>query len=119
MEDEALVAMLDAMPKGALPALATLALDHNELGDAGIEALAFRLAAGEWPKLRHLSLGGNEPLDPLAPHDAVANRREIAEALKERARHPSSGASAIHVDWDGYHRHHLDLPTCTTHEQPL
>ena len=52
-----------ALGKGALPALETLWLNENQIGDAGLSALASACASGALPKLTELYLQWNKIRD--------------------------------------------------------
>ena len=51
------------------PAVQTLALERNQIGDAGVTALANACASGSLAKLKYVLLGGNpgssEPMDKV------------------------------------------------------
>ena len=58
--DAGLAALAEALEKGALPALKELYLDYNEIGDEGVKALMAAAGAGWLAKLEGFLLTGNE-----------------------------------------------------------
>ena len=54
-------ALADAALRGAMPALATVRLAHNSIGDVGATAFTSALARrGALPRLREVDLQGNQ-----------------------------------------------------------
>ena len=58
--DEGVVALAEAVGKGALPKLKTLGLGDNQIGDEGVVALAEAVGKGALPKLEELNLVSNQ-----------------------------------------------------------
>ena len=70
-----MIALADAVGKGALPALKVLYLDSNAIGDVGVQALAGAVSKGALPQLKEANvyLGGNP-----------GNAELVKGALRER-----------------------------------
>ena len=57
--DAGLTALAKAVESGALASLDLLDLQHNAIGDAGMQALAGAVSNGALPKCTSLHMGGN------------------------------------------------------------
>ena len=77
----------DALAPGAAPALETLYLYRNEIGDEGMRHLGDALARGAAPALETLDLRENKIGDEGMRHLGEALARGAAPAIKELAKY--------------------------------
>ena len=82
-DDAAMAAFCGALGSGAAPALKTLNLRLNKIGDEGLRHLGDALARGAAPALEILELGFNKIGDEGMRHLGDALGRGAAPALKE------------------------------------
>ena len=75
-----------------MPNLKVLNLEHNQIGDDGVAALASALRGGALPSCTHIDLDDN-PGSPAPVNEALASP-ERAAALGRRRDEPSAQAEA-------------------------
>ena len=92
--DAGITALATAVGNGALPALEQLELTSNQIGDVGLSALASACASGALPQLEKLYLYGNRIGD-----DGISATVEGTEAVGPP--HPPRVASASALTTSG------------------
>ena len=73
MGDETATALATLLEAGAMPKLETLGLDRNQIGEAGMAALASAIRGGALPSCKEIYLFGN-PGSAAPVKEAAAQR---------------------------------------------
>lgn len=73
--DQSIIALVDACQGHVMPRCAYIYLDHNDIGDAGMRALASAIERNTWPLLEKVTVHGN----PRASSEAQESVRAALE----------------------------------------